>query len=684
MANIFLTLDTSFSMSKTWIVSLFRGLFAFFDSLIYTLISWLFRAVFNLANFELYGVYEDMMDRVYVILGIFMLFKITVSLITYLADPDKINDKEQGISKLITRIITVMVMLIGLPTFFSLMTEAQNKILPVIPRIIINSPTTLSSDDVTGISEKLATTMLNGFAHVKTGCSNAAISKPFDFLKVVNDSCESADDSNSDAYAYDYLPIVSTITGVIMIYVIFSFCISVAIRAFKLIILRSISPIPVLSYIDPKAEKDGGAFSTWKKTFFSTWLELFINLGLIYFIIYIIDMLLSGDMYKGFFDGVNFLDGVFLLAFLLIGLLMFAKQAPQFIFDALGIKNKGNFTRMLGLGATAIGAGGTVASAIKNRNDYSREHGGLNAGERLKNIGASLFNGAMSAANGGSAILSADKPTLRTGFDSQQKYNSNMLSNISSGIGLGNQIQAVGTSILFGTTPLDDMDRQISSAKAKSSTAKQLKEYAIGEGKKKTAHIQTDYSVNGHVQHISLDDWNQAVALANSSDGDGYIHFSDGTMVAAASSLANKIQGDLEERAGYMYSLGTQASTAYTSNNQSRITELQKLMAGFGVSNNDFEKEFSRVDQATGKVVGNDKFEDPGALDAFRETLAASLGTTVEGLKEYNFNGRKLDLYNDPSQIKTIEKSSQTESFRIENSNEYSEAKKIYGKNKNT
>lgn len=673
MANIFLTLDISFSMSKTWIVSLFRGLFAFFDSLIYTLISWLFRAVFNLANFELYGVYEDMMDRVYVILGIFMLFKITVSLITYLADPDKINDKEQGISKLITRIITVMVMLIGLPTFFSLMTEAQNKILPVIPRIIINSPTTLSSDDVTGISEKLATTMLNGFAHVKTGCSNAAISKPFDFLKVVNDSCESADDSNSDAYAYDYLPIVSTITGVIMIYVIFSFCISVAIRAFKLIILRSISPIPVLSYIDPKAEKDGGAFSTWKKTFFSTWLELFINLGLIYFIIYIIDMLLSGDMYKGFFDGVNFLDGVFLLAFLLIGLLMFARQAPQFIFDALGIKNKGNFTRMLGLGANAIGGIGAIGAAYKSRNDYDAENN--RGSHKLRNFGASLFSGAAAVSSGGNAILTSDKPTLKTGFDAQQKYNANMLSNINSGIGVLDRLTATGTSLLFGKTPLDDFDRDISAAKAKSTTAKQLKEYSIGEGKKKTADIQTEYTFTDasgvrRTHKISLDEWNQAIALANSSDGDGYVHFADGSSVAAASSLANKIQGDLEERAGMIYNAFASAHATTDVSVQANIQS--QLQAELGIDATSFAQ------------FADDKFGDPGALDAFRKTLADSLGTTVEGLKEYNFNGSIIDLYNNPSQVKKIEKSSQTEAFKIENSAEYSKAKKIYGKNKNT
>ena len=640
MSKLIFTLsDISFSMTKNWFIDIFRALFAFLDFIVYFVIELLFRAVFNLSNFELYGMYEEIMDRVYVILGIFMLFKVTISLITYLVNPDKINDKEQGVGKLTTRVITVLIMLIGLPTFFSLMTEAQNKLLPVVPRVIIGTANTLSSEDVSGISSNMALTMIQGFAHVKDGCSNTPVENLSGFLAHINDSCESSEGStqgNSKAYAYDYLPIISTITGAIMIYVVFSLCISVSIRAFKLIILRSIAPIPVLSYIDPKSSKDG-PFAAWRKTFFSTWAELFINLGIIYFVVYIIDYMLSGDAYLGFFDNVGIIDGIFLLAFIIVGLLMFAKQAPKFVMDALGIKSKGNFTRMLGLGAAAVGMGGTIASGIRNRNNYSNEHGGLTLGKQFRNIGASLFNGAMSGVNAGSDILSADKPTLRTGFDSQQKYRSNMISNITSGIGVTDRGKAVVTGMLFGTTPLDDMDRQISDAKAKASTAKQLKEYAIGEGKKKTAHIQTDYDINGHVQHISLDEWNQAVAFANSPNGDGYIHFSDGTMVAATSSLANKIQGDLEERAGKLYAEG----------------------------------------------VENGNYDDPGALDAFRKTLADSLGVTVEDLKSYEFNGTTIDLYHNPTDVKKIEKSSQTEAFKIENSSEYSNAKKIYKKNNN-
>lgn len=461
MSKLIFTLsDISFSMTKNWFIDIFRALFAFLDFIVYFVIELLFRAVFNLSNFELYGMYEEIMDRVYVILGIFMLFKVTISLITYLVNPDKINDKEQGVGKLTSRVITVLIMLIGLPTFFSLMTEAQNKLLPVVPRVIIGTANKLSSEDVSGISSNMALTMIQGFAHVKDGCSNTPVENLSGFLAHINDSCESSEGStqgNSKAYAYDYLPIISTITGVIMIYVVFSLCLSVTIRAFKLIILRSIAPIPVLSYIDPKSSKDG-PFAAWTKTFFSTWAELFINLGIIYFIVYIIDYMLSGDAYKQFFTkGMLAIDGVFFLAFIIIGLLMFAKQAPKFTLDALGIKSKGNFARMLGMGATAIGMGGNVASQFAARQAKNPGHG---LGHGLANFGASLFGGAMNGINAGSALLGSDKASVLAGVNELRNRQEKALDRIDVNSGLGGGITSLGRSIITGETGIHKKENE--------------------------------------------------------------------------------------------------------------------------------------------------------------------------------------------------------------------------------
>lgn len=461
MANFML-----FDVEINWLVSAFRLLFAFLDAIVYSFIAFLFRAIFNLANFELIGFYEILEQRVYVILGIFMLFKVTISIITYLVNPDKLSDKEQGVGKLVTRILTVLIMLIALPTVFSLMTEFQNKVLPVIPRVIMGTNSTLKSEDVSGIVTEMSTTMLDGFAHAKEGCGETKISDPWQMLTHINDPCNETDQKH--IYKYDYLPIVSTVVGVLMCYVLFSLSISVAIRAFKLIILRMLAPVPVVSYIDPKSSKDG-MFSKWTKTFINVWAELFIHIGLIYFIVYIIDFLLSGQAWLGFFDGLSgpwaVIDGIVLLAFLIIGLLMFARSAPKFIMDALGIKSTGSFAKMLGMGAAALGGIGAARSAFRARQEYDQEN---RPGEnhRLRNLGASLFNGLGAVATGGNAVLSSDKPNLMTGYDAQAKSNATMLSRINAGSTLGGRLGAMGQMLIAGETTADMNERVIKNMEA--------------------------------------------------------------------------------------------------------------------------------------------------------------------------------------------------------------------------
>lgn len=672
MSNIIFTLsEISFSMPKNWIISTFRTLFAFFDFLVYTIIGFLFRAVFNLANFELYGVYEDIMERVYVILGIFMLFKITISLITYLADPDKISDKQEGISKLITRVIVVMVMLIGLPTFFSLMTEAQNKLIPVIPRVIINSPNVLSSDDVTGISNNLAATMLSGFAHVKDGCNNPGISSPHQILFVVNDSCQSSSGDNSNYYAYDYLPIVSTLTGIIMVYVIFSFCISVAIRAFKLIILRSIAPIPVLSYIDPKSSKDG-AFSTWRKTFFSTWLELFINLAIIYFIIYIIDMLLSGDMYKGFFDGVNFIDGIFLFAFLIIGLLMFAKEAPKFVMDALGIKSKGNFTRMLGMGATAFGGIGAARSALKSRKEYNDKHPYESTGNRFKDglnralrsgagmAASSAFAGLASVSSGGHALLSTDKPNLTTGYDAQVKSNAARLARLSTGASLAGGVGSLFDNMFSGQTEIDRMElewkeaeEQLKYDKQKNAERKTIIDRASTKGLESLA-TSTDIvnftGASGEVYNLSgvnAARFNSVVESALSGNGvmrDKVYQKSDGSVISASN--YQSMTANRDQIGATVASYKKQTRGVYRDASGAEITDQNVIdqynnNPNYGYMNGISYSEDVQYTNASGNIISESDYNN--MVDSYNDAVQECDGVTETAGKEYfTFNGEKI------------------------------------------
>ncbi len=55
---------------------------------------------------------SNVMTTMYTLAGVFMLFRVTVSMINMLVDPDKINDRQTGPGKLVTRIITSIAMLI--------------------------------------------------------------------------------------------------------------------------------------------------------------------------------------------------------------------------------------------------------------------------------------------------------------------------------------------------------------------------------------------------------------------------------------------------------------------------------------------------------------------------------------------------------------------------------------------
>lgn len=549
MTNMFL-LDSG----RNLVLNMVRSILAWIDQVVYSVVAIFYRAVFNIANFDLPHLADEMMERVYVILGIFMLFKVTVSLITYLVDPDKISDKEVGVSKLATRIVVVLVMLIGLPTFFDLMTEAQNKLLPVVPRVITGTTAEFKGSDVDSFSMNMSMTMLKGFAPKKEECAggNADEAVPLTFgnylvegfAEHINDPCIDSGGNEQDMYKYQYLPVVSTAVGVLMIYVLISLSISVAIRAFKLIILRTVAPIPIMSYMDPKSSKTNGTFNTWWKTFLSTWLDLFINVGIIYFITVVINEVLNGSALEGFYSGVGIIDGFFLTVFIIIGLLMFARDMPKFVMDALGIKNSGGFTRMLGMGATAIGGVGSIVSSTK----ASREKG--------HNVLSSAFTGAgsgiRSLSSGGHALLSDKDGKITAGIDAQRKFNASNLNNIKSGYGLGKQ-----ASFFAKRIGGYDIDYEINNQASIEATAKQARTFANTEGAKVFSDdnhfIAT--SEEGWTINFSRNDWKSAIAEASARGGPITInkHGRSYTFGGVGGSMEAKISGDLDDHVGNMF-----------------------------------------------------------------------------------------------------------------------------------
>ena len=112
--------------------NLFRTLMFFLDNIVYGLIPQIYRLFVYLSELNLYGgennPIQTLIGRVYVLLGIFMLFKVSFSLLQYIVDPSAFRDSSKGMGKLVTNVLVALVLLVSVPTIFNFATEVQTTV----------------------------------------------------------------------------------------------------------------------------------------------------------------------------------------------------------------------------------------------------------------------------------------------------------------------------------------------------------------------------------------------------------------------------------------------------------------------------------------------------------------------------------------------------------------------------
>lgn len=458
LGAIYLNFERSIGMN------LVRQLFVWLDWIAFTVFEWVIQAVFDIASIPIVdnSVYEDFRMKIYVLLGIFMLFKITMTMLNYLVNPDAMADKEKGMGKLLTRTILVIIMLIGFPVIFNLMSEVQEPLMKALPRIILS--TDMSTDSAATEMESVGKTIswqVYGIAFdIDTFQNQTGENTIGSVVEHINDP-----GSNRSEYAYGYMPFIGFAIALVMAFILIGFAIDVAIRAFKLVILQLIAPIPIISYIDPKSSKDG-AFASWVKMLTSTWLDLFIKIGILYFVLYMIDLVILSNGFS--LGGLPAPRSIVVTIFVIIGLLFFAKQAPKFITDALGIKQKegnglfGGLAKVAAAGAIGAGAIGSAiaggTASFLSDSARGKKHHLLNV---AKNVGAGLFGGIAGAATGASAALGAKDHAGKAAFDAMNKRNANRLALGAAGsTWLGRAAESASQTIT-GETMFDRQNRKL-------------------------------------------------------------------------------------------------------------------------------------------------------------------------------------------------------------------------------
>lgn len=198
-----------------------------------------------------------------------------------------------------------------------------------------------------------------------------------------------------------YTPIISTICGLLLLYIILSFCLDLGVRAVKLVFYQLIAPIPILLRIVPKESK---IFNNWTKAVLATYFEVFVRLAIIYMITYLASNISAISLAS---------LGAVGKAIIIMGLVAFAKEAPKLISEVTGISS-GNMKlgirdKLAAGGALMAGAAigaGVTAFGRNAVNAWKKTEGGR--GKKIANALKSGFAGGGSAfVRGGYAARSA-------------------------------------------------------------------------------------------------------------------------------------------------------------------------------------------------------------------------------------------------------------------------------------
>ena len=113
-----------------WFLQIVRSFFYMLDSTLFNFIPTVYDLLITISRTTILtqGQIKQFADRIQLLLGVFMLFKVSFSLITYIVNPDDFSDKAKGFGKLWMNIILSLIMLIGVPYIFSMAYDLQARV----------------------------------------------------------------------------------------------------------------------------------------------------------------------------------------------------------------------------------------------------------------------------------------------------------------------------------------------------------------------------------------------------------------------------------------------------------------------------------------------------------------------------------------------------------------------------
>lgn len=378
-------------------------IFITIDWIIYSIAAYVLQAFFTIAKMNFYSSSSDaifgIMNRVMLLSGIYALFRLGFSLITYMMDPDKLEPSKAG-GKIIRNAVIAVIFLAASTFIFKNLNEFSNLFISngVVEKIVYGPNGTVDNyEESTAAKAFVNKIFVELFKSDRFDEENAS-----NVTKRVLESVENGESSitSLSSYAYtsdfQYLPFLTAIVGIMLIFYFCSFTIEIGTRIFKLFILQILSPIPAILSIDPTQNKK---LTEYIKVYIGIYISLFIRLITVYLVFAMIPFIRQS------LSDISTTATLQLKATFLVRILLYisafhaAKELPKLIDDALGTK--------LGLGDAGKGFKSALMGSVGGTLGLmtGAVAGGISGG--LGGIVAGGFSGAWNGVTKGAAAKNA-------------------------------------------------------------------------------------------------------------------------------------------------------------------------------------------------------------------------------------------------------------------------------------
>lgn len=392
-----INLVTTSSIIGDSLLNMLNSILLFFDSLIYWFISLMYQVFIAISQVNLFeeSTLRSIIDRVFTILGIVMLFIMAYEIILLIINPDKLSG-DNGAKRLVTKVLTSIILIVLLPTIFKYMQVFQYNVLTsnVIGNVILGSSKPEGiNDDLKSAGTSMALTIgstffypvHNGVEYTYQDCLEVGGEVPIcsTYIEAYKNAFES-NNPGSLLMSFQlhsalhlnifesfvgmeakmkYIPIISTIAGILALKIITAFCLDIGVRVAKLGFLQVISPLPIALNI---TAKESIFSSKWFNSLKETYLSIFMKLIIIYFAMFAIGLV--PEVISNIWGGVgNFFIRSLTTVAVILGILQFAKDGPELLKQLFNMELNFSIKKRLGeneyamRGATAISGMGRGA-----------------------------------------------------------------------------------------------------------------------------------------------------------------------------------------------------------------------------------------------------------------------------------------------------------------------------------